>query len=218
MKIIKFILPLAVLYLMSVSCFAQADSNRVTRNTLVNAIRKIQSDSVKIDTSLVPPAEYRISDTLKCDVKTTSLVIYVSNSSLPDDKPYSLTYTKDGIILEVFSEGMVVYRGTFGYGKTSYKKLLSRINLQQLICVCPYGDEVVGSGSITFSTYRGSKCFFTAYDNDGILNVKGNFHPLVTYMKGLVPDLNKIIEDCETASDDNDKTIKDPTGNKNAKR
>lgn len=186
-------------------CLAQADSNKVTRNTLVGAIRKIQADSVHIDTTASNLPAGVSSDTLTCNSKTTSIVIYVCNTTNDNDKPYSLTFTKNGILLEVFSEGLVVYRGTFEYKGTTYKQLLSRINMQQLVRVAPYGKELKDAKTITFSAYRNDSCFFTANDNAGVMNVKGNFHPLITYMECLVPDLQKIIDKSETATLDNER-------------
>lgn len=209
MKDLKFAVILAFVCLVSFSCYAQADSNKVTRNTLVGAIRKIQADSVQIDTtaSILPTST--LSDTLKCNSKTTtSVVIYVCNTSKDNDKPYSLTFTKDGIKLEVYSEGLVVYRSTSEYKGTTYKELLSRISMQQLVRVAPYGKESKGAKTITFSAYHNEDCFFTANDNAGVMNVKGNFHPLVTYMECLVPDLQKIIDESETATLDNDREVK----------
>lgn len=205
MRVLKDVITLTFVCIVSSSCYAQADSNKVTRNTLVGAIRKIQADSVQIDSTPAIEASGAISDTLSCNSKTTSIVIYVCNTSLDNDKPYSMTFTKSGIILEVFSEGLVVYRGTFEYKGTSYKKLLSRINMQQLVRVVPYGKESKNARSITFSAYQNKECFFTANDNAGVLNVKGNFYPLISYMECLVPDLQKIIDNCEDATIDNDK-------------
>lgn len=209
MKEFKFAFVFAFVCLVSFSCYGQADSNKVTRNTLVGAIRKIQADSVQIDTTAVCLTTSASSDTLKCNIKTTtSVVIYVCNTSKDNDKPYSLTFSKDGINLEVYSEGLVVYRSTIGYKGTTYKELLSRISLQQLVRVAPYGKESKGAKIITFSAYHNEDCFFTANDNAGVMNVKGNFHPLVTYMECLVPDLQKIIDESETATLDNDRGTK----------
>ena len=169
---------------------------------------KIQADSIQIDSLAAIEVSSAINDTLSCNSKTTSIVIYVSNTDLDNDKPYSLTFTKNGILLEVFSEGLVVYRGAFEYKGTSYKKLLSRINMQQIVRVAPYGKESKGARSITFSAYRNDECIFTANDNAGVLNVKGNFYPLISYMECLVPDLQKIIDNCEDATIDNDKRSK----------
>ena len=205
MKKLKIVFAITFICLVSFTCYAQADSNKVSRNTLVGAIRKIQADSVHIDTTASNPSADMSSDTLTCNSKTTSVVIYVSNTSKDNDKPYSLTFTKNGILLEVFSEGLVVYRGTFEYKGTTYKKLLSRINMQQLVRVAPYGKESKEANTITFSAYRNDNCFFTANDNAGVMNVKGNFHPLITYMECLVPDLQKIIDESETATLDNDR-------------
>lgn len=204
MNAIKKLITLTVLCLLSYSCFAQVDSNKVTRNTLVGAIRKIQADSIRIDTTAVINVSDSFSDTLSCNSKTTSVVVYVSNSSLELDKPYALTFSKNGILLEVFSEGLVVYRGSFEYQGTTYKKLLSRINLQQLVRVAPYGKQTKGARSITFSAYRDDKCFFTANDKAGVLNVKGNFYPLINYLECLVPDLQQIISKSESATLDAD--------------
>lgn len=208
MKVLKNVLTLTFVCIVSFSCYAQADSNKVTRNTLVGAIRKIQADSIQIDSLAAIEVSSAINDTLSCNSKTTSIVIYVSNTDLDNDKPYSLTFTKNGILLEVFSEGLVVYRGAFEYKGTSYKKLLSRINMQQIVRVAPYGKESKGARSITFSAYRNDECIFTANDNAGVLNVKGNFYPLISYMECLVPDLQKIIDNCEDATIDNDKRSK----------
>lgn len=205
MKELKFLLALTFFCLAGLSCYAQADSNKVTRNTLVDAIRKIQADSVQMDTIISSISDSVISDTLKCNSKTTRIVIFVFNNNIQHDKPYSITFTKDEILLEVYSEGLVVYRGSFVYKGTSYKKLLSRINMQQLVRVAPYGKESSNARTITFGAYRNDECIFTANDNAGVLNVKGNFYPLISYMECLVPDLQKIIDNCEDATLDNDR-------------
>ena len=205
MNALKIVLTIASVCLISSSCFAQADSNKVTRNTLVGAIRKIQADSVQMDIILSSISDSVISDTLKCNSKTTRIVIFVFNNNIQHDKPYSITFTKDEILLEVYSEGLVVYRGSFEYKGTSYKKLLSRINMQQLVRVAPYGKESSNARTITFGAYRNDECFFTANDNAGVMNVKGNFYPLISYMECLIPDLQKIIDNCEDATIDNDR-------------
>lgn len=204
----KKLIALVCACLMVYPCLAQTDSNKVTRNTLVGAIRKIQSDSVQQNTSMPILMDSIVCDTLKCSSKTTRIVIFVFNNNVQNDKPYSITFTKDEILLEVYSEGLVVYRGTFEYKGTTYKKLLSRINMQQLVRVAPYGKELKNARTVSFGAYYNDNCFFSANDNAGVMNVKGNFHPLVTYMECLVPDLQKIIDESETATLDNDREVK----------
>lgn len=209
MKKLRLFLALALFCVVSSTCMAQDsitnNNNRIGRNTLIGTIRKIQTDSIKIDTTLSFELGNYLSDTLKCSNKATSVIVYVCNPSLQDDKPYSLTFTQNGILLEVFSQGLVVYRSSFEYNGITFQKVLSTIDLQQIVRVSPYGEKNTEAKSITFSVYYNEECFFTANDNSGILNVKGNFHPLVNYMESLVPDLQKIIENCDNATIDNDK-------------
>lgn len=208
MKKLTVLFALALFCIASSTCMAQdsiTNNNRIRRNTLIGTIRKIQTDSIKIDTTLSFELGNYLSDTLKCSNKATSVIVYVCNPSLHDDKPYSLTFTQNGILLEVFSQGLVVYRSSFEYNGITFQKILSTIDLQQIVRVSPYGEKNTEAKSITFSVYYNEECFFTANDNSGILNVKGNFHPLVNYMESLVPDLQKIIEKCDNATIDNDK-------------
>lgn len=205
MRIVKVLIVTAVLCVLFIDCMAQADSNKVTRNTLVSAIRKIQADSARTDTTSLVVVDSIQSDTLKCNDKTTSVVIYVHNPSIQHDKPYTITFSNDGIRLEVFSEGLVVYRGVFKYTVTTFEKLLDIISLQQLVKVSPYGESLDGAACITFKVFQQEQCYFMVEDSSGVLNFKGNFVPLIEYLKLLVPDLQVIIDNCEDAPLDNGK-------------
>lgn len=211
MKIIKLLLVMAVICTLSMDCFAQADSNKVTRTTLVGAIRKVQADSVKLDTVqavaevVAEEATGLSKDTLKCNKHTTSIVLFTYNPYDEHDKPYSITFSKDSMKLEVYCDGVVVYRNNFGYDGITYQKLLAIINLQQLVSVVPYGTLVSGSSCTTMSVYQNGLCCFTASDNSGVLNVKGSFEPLVQYMQKLIPNLHTIIDKCEEMTPNSDK-------------
>lgn len=182
-----------LVFISTSACHAQTVNNKLKRNTVISAIRKIQKDSVKVNT---PHRDAAQSDTLRCDKNTTSIVIFECNASIATDKPYTLTFTEDGISLEVFSDGLTIYRNTYNYLSITFTQLKKKINLQRLIRVKPYGEMLCGASSITFSAYKGDNCYFTADDSGGELNVKGKFRELISYMKGLVPDLKTIVDKC----------------------
>lgn len=208
MKKLTVLFALALFCIVSSTCIAQdtiTNNNRIRRNTLIGTIRKIQTDSIKVDSTLSLGFEVFHQDTLKCNGKATSIVIYICNPSIQNDKPYSLTFTQTGVLLEVFSQGLVVYRSSFEYNDITFQKILSIVDLQQIVRVSPFGEKNPEARSITFSAYYNEGCFFTANDNSGIMNVKGNFHPLVNYMESLIPDLQEIIDNYENAIIDNDK-------------
>lgn len=220
MKATKLILIMALLCTLSIDGFSQADSTKVSRITLLNAIRKIQADSVRIDTthaitvntdsvtdtvatvvtnvtSTIPERLVLVKDTLVCNAQTTSFVIFVYNPFAQYDKPYAITYTKDGMLLEVYCEDIVICRKKFEYDGITFKKLINLVNMQQLVSVLPHGKIVSGADCTTFSVYQNGLCYFIANDNSGVLNVKGSFEPLILYMKNLIPNLQTIIENCE---------------------
>ena len=108
------------------------------------------------------------------------------------------------MLLEIYHEGIVVFRKTYEYDGITCQKLLSVINLQQLVSSVPYGKMASGKSSTTLSIYQNEICCFTANDNMGILNVKGSFEPLIQYLQNLIPDLQSIIEKCEEGTPNTD--------------
>lgn len=185
-KILSIGVMFVLSYVMSITSLAQ---NKLTRNQILNAVRTHQQsgDSVQV----------MVGDSVICDSTTTKVTMDVLNDSIANNYSYRLTFTKDGIELDVYNKKNYLYRSIFEYTYMSYGELKAKINKGNLRKVDSYDDTTQTKENNILRLYKGNKVYVSIESYNGRTNVTGNFHKLIKEIKNFVPDISSAFSICE---------------------
>ena len=165
-------------FMLLVTQTADAQGNRPFKRQLTGAVQRMQ----------------RNGQVLVCNAKTTKLVVYYSNSSLPEYRPYTMTLDKNGIRLHVECDGRTVHDQLHPYRGTTFSKVLAKVTKYKIKKSATHGDYLVGAPDESLTAYRGSNAYFKAENQCGRYNVRGDLDGLLDYLRSLIPNFFEIVD------------------------
>lgn len=186
----KIILALLPVFCFSMSLYGQG---KLTRNQVLDAIRNHQQHS---DTITVAD-----TDTIKCDSRTTSIELYVSNDSCAMGYSYLVSCSNDGVELTIYDQDNVIYRSIYDYSGDSYSDLKTKINKLPIVKISSEkDDEYLGIDKI-IRFYRGESIHESIESYSGRTNANKEFHTCSSLIKSFVPEIKEILFNLESAPD-----------------
>lgn len=163
--------------------------NKLSRNQILNAVREHQHNT---DFSHIA-----VGDSVLCDSATTKITLDIKNDSIAHNYPYRLIFTKENIEVDIYNEGLNMYRSTFEYDDLSYDKLKIMVNECNLKKIDSHDDTILNKENYILSLYQGNKIYMSIERYNGRTNVTTGFYDLVSEIKKLVPDISSVISVCE---------------------
>lgn len=172
----------------SMSFYGQS---KLTREQVLNAVRTHQNiaDSVKIEDT----------DTIKCDARTTEIVLTVYNDSTAEGCSYNIVCNKDGVELSIFEKDIVVFRSCYEYSEINYYKLKSKVNNLQIVKIASIKDDYYQGIDMVLRFYRNDKMYESIESFSSMTNVSKEFHELATTIISLVPSIKDVKNSLECA-------------------
>lgn len=169
------------------------------------------SNKKLLEQALVYHKKDNASDPFECSDDVTTVSLSYNNESLPESRPYMITFGDADILIQVYDSsntliGMKSMDYPSGKDFNSVKKCITSTGLKKLST--PEGDPVCGSGTVELKVYEGLKEVFSAYDKDGIENVSGNFAGLVGKLYQMVTNLSEFVNSPDLSNDSDD--VEDP--------
>lgn len=120
MKLNKLIITTIAVLTLSLSVTAQVNG-RLPRKAIIGAMQNAMQDST--GSSLKP---------FVCKPNTVSITIEVTNNSLPEERPYTITADSLGVTLEIFRGHEHVYNEYFHYRGSNFARIKAKANSAKL--------------------------------------------------------------------------------------
>ncbi len=181
MKLKKMILFAAASFVLSASTSAQVNG-RLPRKAIIGAMQNAMQDST--GSSLKP---------FVCKPNTVSIMIEVSNKSLPEERPYTITADSLGVTLEIFRGNEHVYNEFFQYRGSNFARIKAKVTSAKLKKVKVHGEALNGGNTtvLSFNNYKGT--YFRLSDNSGKMDYEGDFDGVITEITRQIPNFQAII-------------------------
>ncbi len=181
MKTIKIISIIVASLIFNCGATAQV-KNKLPRKAIIGAMQNAMQDST--------------ASTLKpftCKKETKSITIEVTNSSLPQERPYIISADSLGVTLEIFRGSEHVFNEFFRYHGSNFAKIMAKANSAKLKKVKAHGETIVG-GMTTILNFNNSKgAYFTLCDNAGVMDYEGDFDGVITEITHQIPNFQAIV-------------------------
>lgn len=168
---------------MSLSIGATAQVNgRLPRKAIIGAMQNAMQDST--GSSLKP---------FVCKPNTVSITIEVTNNSLPEERPYTITADSLGVTLEIFRGNEHVYNEFFHYRGSNFARIKAKANSAKLKKVKVHGDALDGGNTTVLNFNNRKGTYFRLSDNSGKMDYEGDFDGVITEITRQIPNFQAII-------------------------
>ena len=181
MKLNKLIITTISVLTLSLSGTAQVNG-RLPRKAIIGAMQNAMQDST--GSSLKP---------FVCKPNTVSITIEVTNNSLPEERPYTITADSLGVTLEIFRGDEHVYNEYFHYRGSNFARIKAKANSAKLKKIKVHGDALDGGNTTVLSFNNSKGTYFRLSDNSGKMDYEGDFDGVITEITRQIPNFQAII-------------------------
>lgn len=181
MKLKKLILFAVISLVLPMGANAQING-RLPRKTIIGAMQNAMQDST--GASLKP---------FVCKPNTVSITIEVTNLSLPEERPYTITADSLGVTLEIFRGNEHVYNEFFQYRGSNFARIKAKVTSAKLKKVKVHGETLEGGNSTVLSFNNRKGAYFRLSDNSGRMDYEGDFDGVITEITRQIPNFQAII-------------------------
>ncbi len=181
MKLNKLIITTIAVLTLSLSVTAQVNG-RLPRKAIIGAMQNAMQDST--GSSLKP---------FVCKPNTVSITIEVTNNSLPEERPYTITADSLGVTLEIFRGHEHVYNEYFHYRGSNFARIKAKANSAKLKKVKVHGDALDGGNTTVLNFNNRKGTYFRLSDNSGKMDYEGDFDGVITEITRQIPNFQAII-------------------------
>lgn len=181
MKLKKLILFAVATLALSTGVNAQVNG-RLPRKAIIGAMQNAMQDST--GSSLKP---------FVCKPNTVSITIEVTNESLPEERPYTITADSLGVTLEIFRGEEHVYNEFFQYRGSNFARIKAKVTSAKLKKVKVHGDALEGGNTTVLSFNNRKGAYFRLSDNSGKMDYEGDFDGVITEITRQIPNFQAII-------------------------
>jgi len=181
MKLKKLIFFVVANFVLSTGANAQVNG-RLPRKAIIGAMQNAMQDST--GSSLKP---------FVCKPNTVSITIEVSNKTLPEERPYTITADSLGVTLEIFRGNEHVYNEFFQYRGCNFARIKAKVTSAKLKKVKVHGEALNGGNTTVLSFNNRKGTYFRLSDNSGKMDYEGDFDGVITEITRQIPNFQAII-------------------------